>query len=198
MPKGTYAKDAAEAETDLVAYCAASAFDREWLSEERWATTIRIACDRKYGYDEAYRAIDSDQVALLAESARSARRSKLDGDEDGLLSLVEQAEELSKTLVPEILQQCADAYVGGQRVNLGLSGAMTRTEFAQLRKAWAVAGEYASGEGVFTDFHDFPPQDKKKAGKGTVGATLATRGVQGNLLVKIAGRTFDMHVDIKD
>ncbi|MEU2158051.1 hypothetical protein ABZ532_24105 [Streptomyces sp. NPDC019396] len=198
MPKGTYAKDATEAETDLIAYCKASHFDREWMSDERWATTVRIACDKEYGYDEAYRTIDTDQVALLAETAKQGRKSKLDADEDDLLSLVERADELAKTLVPNILQQCADAYLGGQRVNLGFSKAMTRTEFAQLRKDWTVAGEYATGDGMFTNFHSFPPQDKQKAGKGSVGDTLARRDTQGNLLVKIAGRTFNMHVDIKD
>ncbi|MBY8885404.1 hypothetical protein K7472_11150 [Streptomyces sp. PTM05] len=198
MPKGTYAKDAAEAEEDLAAYCEASGLDREWIGGDRWATTVRIACDRKYGYDEAYRTIDADQVELLTEAARTKRKSTLDGDEDGLLSLVEQAEELSKTLVPTILQQCADAYVGGRRVNLGLSKAMTSAKYAQLREDWDVAGQYATGDGVFTNFHSFPPQDKKKAGKGNVGATLAVRGVQGNLLVEIAGRTFTMHVDISD
>ncbi|WP_338674780.1 hypothetical protein V1460_18660 [Streptomyces sp. SCSIO 30461] len=165
MPKGTYAKDATEAEGDLTAYCKASNFDREWLSVERRATTVRIACDQEYGYDEVYRTIDTDQVALLAETAKQARKSKLDADDDDLLSLVEHTEELSKTLVPNILQQCADAYLGGQRINLGFSKTMTRTEFGQLRKDWTVEGEYTTGDGMFTNFHSFPPQDKQKAGR---------------------------------
>ncbi|WP_432092964.1 hypothetical protein [Streptomyces sp. bgisy100] len=199
MPKGKYAKSTEEAEADLIAYCASVGFDREWLSAKQWSTTIDIACDKAYGFEQAHKAIDSDQIEITSTAAREARQRKLSADADGLLAAVKQDKVLKATQIPKILELCADAYVGGQRVNLGLvAKPMSTTAYETLQGQWDKAAGFATGDGVFTNFQSFEPQDKAKAGKGNVGDTLDTRGVQGNLLVRIAGRTFNMHIDIAE
>ncbi|MFJ2822249.1 hypothetical protein ACIO7M_14165 [Streptomyces toxytricini] len=196
MPK--YAGSEAEAEKDLLEYCASIGFDPEWVDPRDWQTTIGIARNEKYGFTEAHNAIDKDKERLLKAGARDARQARLDADPGGLLAAVAKHYALKDTLVPVILKQCAAAYVGGERVNLGLGGSpLDPAAYEELREEWRAASQLAGG-GVFTGFVSHAPQDKAALGKGSVGATLAQRKVQGNLLVKIAGVRFNMHVDVEE
>ncbi|MFJ6723131.1 hypothetical protein, partial [Streptomyces sp. NPDC091259] len=81
---------------------------------------------------------------------------------------------------------------------LGLGGSpMDPSAYEELREEWEAVAALAAG-GIYTEFHSFPPQNKAALGKGNVGGTLAKRKVQGNLLVKVAGVRFNMHIDIDD
>ncbi|MFJ9641485.1 hypothetical protein ACWEPM_38395 [Streptomyces sp. NPDC004244] len=194
MPK--YASSDEEADKDLRAYCDSIGFDPEWIVQSQWEATIRIARNEEYGIAEAHNTIDKDKERIFKVGAREARKQKLDADASGLLAALKKHYSLKDTLVPGILQQCADAYVGGERVNLGLSGSpLDPGAYEELREEWRAAAKLAAG-GVFTEFVSHAAQDKAALGKGNVGHTLAKRGVQGNLLVKIAGVRFNMHVDI--
>ncbi|MFF0549734.1 hypothetical protein ACFYUL_12335 [Streptomyces sp. NPDC004311] len=194
MPK--YAETDEDAHQSLVEYCESIGFDPEWIAPDIWATTIRIARTKDKGYVEAYKSIDTDRTEMIKSGAREARKKKLDGDAANLLGKITTHYLLKDSLVVTVLKQCAATYVGGERVNLGLGGSpMDPDAYEELRVEWGKAAPLATG-GVFTDFHSFPPQDKAAAGKGNVGGTLAQRKVQGNLLVKVAGVRFNMHIDI--
>ncbi|MFC7304289.1 hypothetical protein ACFQVC_08715 [Streptomyces monticola] len=199
MPKSTCAKSEEEAEADLNEYCEAIGFDPEWISPSQWAATLRIAQDKEYGYEQAHKTIDSDQEEIGRAAARKARRQRVEDDPSGVLALLDADKEFKGSLTQSILQQCADAYVAGQRVNLGLGGKpMDPEPYNELRRQWAKAALLADDDSVFTGFHSFPPQNKALVGKGNKGDTLDTRKVQGDLLVKIGGVKFNMHVDIAD
>lgn len=197
MPKNGYAKSAEEAEAELKEYCKSISFDHEWISAPQWDATIRIAQDKKTGYTEAFNTIEADKHELFRAGARDARQARLDGDAAQLLATAASHYSL-KTTVAGILQQLADAYVAGHRVNLTLGGPpMDDTRYADLRDEWDDAAQLAAG-GVFTEFVSHPPQNKPAADKGNVGDTKETRKVQGDLLVKIGGVRFNMHVNIAD
>ncbi|MET9609896.1 hypothetical protein ABZZ17_33330 [Streptomyces sp. NPDC006512] len=196
MPK--YAKSAEEADQNLKDYCEQIGFDPEWVPVGKWDLSVGIAQDPELGFEQARKTIDSDREDMVKAGAKDARKAKLAGDPSGLLAAVASHYSLKDTLVPTILKQCAAAYVGGERVNLGLGGsAMDRDAYAELRDEWRRASGLAGG-GIFTAFVSHEPQDKAALGKGAVGGTLARRKVQGNLLVKINGVRFNMHVDIGD
>ncbi|WP_030160777.1 hypothetical protein [Streptomyces sp. NRRL S-244] len=196
MPE--YASSDEEAEKDLIAYCEKIDFDPEWVAADKWASSIRIAQQKEYGFVQARKTILSDQEELVKAGARDARKAKLDSDAADLLAQIKYDHNLKDSLVVTILNQCAAAYVGGERVNLGLGGApMDRGAYGDLRDEWTAAAELADG-GVFTGFVSHAPQNKAVLGKGQVGSTLAKRKVQGNLLVRIAGVRFNMHIDIAD
>ncbi|MFB6810840.1 hypothetical protein [Streptomyces sp. NPDC056387] len=196
MPE--YAGSDEEAEKDLIAYCEKIDFDPEWVDPEKWAASIRIAQQKQYGFVEARKTILSDQEDLVKAGARDARQAKLDADAADLLTRITYDRDLKDSLVVTVLEQCAAAYVGGERVNLGLGGApMDRGAYGELRDEWSAAGDLADG-GVFSDFVSHAPQNKAALGKGQVGDTLAKRKVQGNLLVRIAGVRFNMHIDISN
>ncbi|MFE1763700.1 hypothetical protein ACWDBF_35910 [Streptomyces angustmyceticus] len=195
MPKSGYAKSAEEAETELKAYCESISFDHEWISAPQWAAAIGIALDKRTGYAEAFKSIDTDKDELFRARARDARQANIDGDTAQLLAAAAGHHSL-KTTAAGILQQLADAYVAGHRVYLTLGGPpMDTTRYADLRDAWDDAARLAAG-GVFTDFVSHAPQNKQAANKGNVGDTTETRKVQGDLLVKIDGVRFNMHVNI--
>ncbi|MYT28510.1 MULTISPECIES: hypothetical protein [unclassified Streptomyces] len=197
MPKNDYAKSAEEAEAELKTYCEAISFDHEWISAPQWDATIRIAQDKKTGYTEAFKSIDADKDELFRAGARDARQAQLDGDAAQLLATAAKHYSL-KTTVAGILQQLAGAYVDGHRVYLTLGGQpMDATRYADLRDEWDEAAQLAAG-GVFTGFVSHPPQNKLAVNKGNVGDTKETRKVQGDLLVKIGGVRFNMHVNIAD
>ncbi|MCM2389791.1 hypothetical protein [Streptomyces albipurpureus] len=194
MPK--YAKSAQEAEQNLQEYCEEIGFDPEWVTPDKWASSIRIAQDKDHGFEQARKTIDSDKEDMVRAGAKDARKARLAADASGLLDTVKGHYLLKDTLVPTILTQCAAAYVGGERVNLGLGGSpMDPDTYGELRSEWRQASGLAAG-GVFTDFVSHAPQNKAALGKGSVGETLAKRKVQGNLLVKIGGVRFNMHIDI--
>ncbi|MEU8774146.1 hypothetical protein [Streptomyces sp. NPDC048606] len=196
MPK--YAENDEDANRSLLEYCESIGFDPEWISSATWDTTIRIARTKDKGYVEAYKAIDSDRTDMVKAGAREARKKKVDNDAANLIGKIQTHYSLKDSLILTILKQCAATYVGGERVNLGLGGsAMDPDAYEELRTEWNQAAPLATG-GVFTEFHSFPPQDKAALGKGNVGASLAKRGVQGNLLVKVGGVRFNMHIDIAD
>ncbi|MEU6315484.1 hypothetical protein [Streptomyces sp. NPDC047014] len=196
MPK--YAENDQDAHQSLLEYCDSIGFDPEWIPQETWDTTIRIARTKDKGYVEAYKAIDSDRNEMVKSGAREARKKRVDGDAANLLGKVATHYLLKDSLVLPVLKQCAATYIGGERVNLGLGGSpMDPDAYEELREEWGKAAPMATG-GVFSDFHSFPPQDKAAAGKGNVGGTLAKRKVQGNLLVKVAGVRFNMHIDIAE
>ncbi|MFD3870454.1 hypothetical protein [Streptomyces sp. NPDC058623] len=194
MPK--YAKSAAEADQNLRDYCDEIGFDPEWVPAGKWDLSVGIAQNPEHGFEQARKTIDSDKEDIFKSGAKDARKAKLSGDPSGLLAAVKVHYSLKDTLVPTILKQCADAYVGGERINLGLGGsAMDADAYGELRDEWRQAAGLAGG-GLFTEFVSHAPQDKAALGKGAVGGTLARRKVQGNLLVKINGVRFNMHVDI--
>ncbi|MFD9791893.1 hypothetical protein ACFWXK_13180 [Streptomyces sp. NPDC059070] len=196
MPR--YAKNPKEAEQDLIEYCEEIGFDPEWVEPRKWASSIDIAQDKELGFAGARKTIDSDKEDMVKSGARDARAAKLAADPSGLLAAVKVNYKLKGSLVGTILKQCADAYVGGERVNLGLGGTpMDADAYGELRGEWGLASGLAGG-GVFTEFVSHAPQDKAALGKGSVGGTLAQRKVQGNLLVKICGVRFNMHIDIAD
>jgi len=192
-----YAKSDAEAKEMLLAYCDKIDFDPAWISDSKWDTTIRIARQKEYGYDEAEKAIDSDKVDIAGEKAKSARQAKLDADASDLMDTIEATPGLDDSPAHKMLVQCAGAYVGGIRTNLGYGSKMSRTAYAAVRRQWTRISQEATG-GVYTAFVSHDPQDKAALGKIWVGDTLAVRGVQGNLLVRIDGVRFNMHVDITD
>lgn len=185
-----------DAEQKLTEYCLKTGFDKEWITKKQWDTTIDIALDPNFGLKDAEDTIDADRVANMAEKAKQARREALAADSMDLLDCVAKDERLTNSHAVSILQQCADAYIDGQRVNLGYGTALTRAKYARLKDHWDYASDYDGGS--FTEFASHEPQDKAALGKGNVGDTLATRGVQGNLLVKINGMRFNMHIDITD
>ncbi|MFI0805943.1 hypothetical protein [Streptomyces echinatus] len=196
MPK--YAQTDEEADKALREYCDSIGFDAEWITPEDWATTIRIARDKGKGLTVAYGTIDEDRSAMVKAGARTARQGVVDNDPSGLIAAIETHYSLKDSLVLTILKQCRGAYVAGERIDLGLGGKpMHSTAYAELREEWKAAGKLGAG-GVYTNFHSFEPQDKAAEGKGNVGGTLAKRKVQGNLLVKINGVKFNMHIDISD
>ncbi|MEU8591182.1 hypothetical protein AB0C59_29885 [Streptomyces sp. NPDC048664] len=196
MPK--YAESDKEANESLLEYCESIGFDPEWISPDKWDTTIRIARSKDKGYVEAYKAIDSDRLDMVKSGAREARKKKVDNDAANLIGKITSHYALKDSLVLTVVKQCAAAYVGGERVNLGLGGSpMDASAYAELREEWDEAAPLATG-GVYTEFHSFPPQDKAALGKGNVGDTLAKRKVQGNLLLKVAGVKFNMHIDIAE
>ncbi|GAA4914250.1 hypothetical protein ACFPM3_22925 [Streptomyces coeruleoprunus] len=197
MPNNDHARSAEEAEVELKAYCESISFDHEWISASQWASAIRIAQAQETGYAEAFKSIDADKDDLLRAGARDARRARLDGDAAQLLATAASHYSL-KTTVAGILQQLAEAYVAGHRVDLTLGGLpMHATTYEDLRNEWDDAAQLAAG-GVFTEFVSHPPQNKAAANKSNVGHTKETRKVQGNLLVKIGGVRFNMHVNIAD
>lgn len=192
-----YAENAEDAKTELKAYCKTINFDHEWISPPQWAATIRIAQDKKLGYKEAFKTIDTDLDDMRKAVALARRKATLAGDASNLLTAVKYDGSLKDSLVVNILVQCAKAYEGGERVNLGLGGSpMDEDVFGELRGEWDEAAALAVG-GIFTDFVSHDPEDKAALGKGSVGGTLAKRKVQGNLLVRIDGVRFNMHIDIK-
>ncbi|MCP9206551.1 hypothetical protein [Streptomyces cucumeris] len=194
MPK--FAKTDAEADASLREFCDSIDFDPEWITPEQWATTIRIARDKDTGYEEAQKSIIGDRDDMAKASAKKVRLERLNGDASDLLDTVEGDPVFNGSIVLDVLKECAQAYVGGQRVNLGLGGSpMHSSRYAELRKLWDKAAKRAVG-GVFTDFMSHAPQDKAALGKGNVGDTLDRRGVQGNLLVRIDGVRFNMHINI--
>ncbi|WP_328972813.1 hypothetical protein [Streptomyces sp. NBC_00239] len=196
MPK--FAASAEEADQDLREYCESIGFDPEWVAPEKWASSVSIAQQKQYGFEEAHKTIDSDKDELRKDAAAKARKAKLAGDAAGLIAALKVHYALKDSLVREIIDQCAATYLGGERVNLGLGGKpMDRETYSELRKEWRAASALATG-GVFSDFVSHDPQDKAALGKGAVGATLARRGVQGNLLMRINGVRFNMHIDIAD
>lgn len=196
MPK--YAESDEEANKSLLEYCESIGFDPEWISPDKWDTTIRIARTKDKGYVEAYKTIDTDRTDMIKAGAREARQKKVDNDAANLFTRIKTDYPLKDSLVLPILKQCAAAYVGGERVDLGLGGSpMDRSVYAELREEWDEAAPLAMG-GIYTEFHSFPPQNKAALGKGNLGDTLAKRKVQGNLLVKVAGVRLNMHIDIAD
>ncbi|MEV7614146.1 hypothetical protein [Streptomyces sp. NPDC089799] len=195
MPE--HAKSDEEAERNLTAYCEELGFDPEWVEPAKWGDSIRIAKNPEYGFVQARRTIFTDYEDMLKEKAKEARKAKLDADSAKLLTKIVYSD-LRDSLVVGILKQCAAAYLGGERVNLGLGGAaMDRDAYRDLRDEWRAAGELAAN-GAFGEFVSHAPQDKAALGKGQVGGTLAKRKIQGNLLVKVCGVRFNMHIDIAD
>ncbi|WP_105975188.1 hypothetical protein [Streptomyces geranii] len=196
----TIAQSREQANTHLTKYCADLGFDPEWITTKKWETTIDIACDGNFGLEDAERTIQQDMLDIAGGVAKSKRKLALTADTDNLLDTITGDPELNETLAHTALKLCADAYVGGERVNLalGLGGKkkMSPTNYDALRALWTEIATYAGGAGVFTEFVSHPPQDKAALGKGNVGATLDTRQVQGNLLVKINGVRFNVHVDV--
>ncbi|MET7701595.1 hypothetical protein [Streptomyces sp. NPDC005485] len=192
-----YAKSDAEAKERLLAYCDKIDLDPAWISDSKWDTTIRIARQKEYGWDEAENTIDSDKTEIAGAKAKEARQAKLDGDASNLMNTILATPALNNTPAHRMLVQCAAAYVGGIRTNLGYGSKMTRAAYATVRGQWTQISQQAGG-GVYTAFVSHDPQDKAALGKIWVGDTLAVRGVQGNLLVRIGGMRFNMHVDITD
>lgn len=85
-------------------------------------------------------------------------------------------------------------YVGGASVNAGLSGVHSEDDYYAAKMEWDDIGDTTT----VTNFHSFDPEDKAAIGKGNVGATLATRKVQGNLLCSFDGTKINVHVDIAE
>jgi hypothetical protein len=197
QPKIEYARTRAEADAELRAYCQKLGFDPEWLGERKWGTRLDIACNPEYGYEQARRAVEDDKIEIARKEARTARQVLVAADT--LIGRIAVDGRFKGSDVHGILQQIADAYVGGQRVNLGLGGQpFDPTAYEVLRQSWKDVGRVAGTivGCIFTDFVGHLPQDKPALDKGNVGATMDTRRFQGDLLTSVNGIAFNMHVNL--
>ncbi|WP_037604589.1 hypothetical protein [Streptacidiphilus rugosus] len=193
---GRHAKDRAEADAELRAHCEKWGFDPEFVGEHKWRLTLGIACNPEFGYPEAIKALEADRMELHRDAVRAGRLGQVDGDR--LIATIATDGRFHGSAVHGILQQMADAYVAGERVNLGLGGQPFDPEtYEELRDEWTQVGRVAATlGGIFTAFAGLDPQDKALEGRGNVGATLEQRRYQGDLLATINGIRFNMHVNL--
>ncbi|MFI5533082.1 hypothetical protein ACIA8O_31540 [Kitasatospora sp. NPDC051853] len=99
----------------------------------------------------------------------------------------------------DLFRQACGQYVDGGQIDMTFSETLTAAQYANLRAEWkrlgALSTEVASSP--FSRFESLEPEDKEAKGKGSVGKTLATRKVQGNVFVTVVTVRFNVHVDIK-
>ncbi|MEN8651378.1 hypothetical protein ABCR94_12215 [Streptomyces sp. 21So2-11] len=199
MPKKSgkgvlYAENETEAKDLMLEYTKSIDLDRALVSDSTWATTLRIACDPKEGIAVAEATLLTDLQELRSETNKTARRDAIAtqwGTLSGRTATIGGA-------VQNIASQCRAQYIAGSPVDFSYGATMTETAFEALGASWKTLGTWASGQGLtqFQSFRWLPVENKEEKGKGSVGATLARRGRQGNLFVSIRGITYNVHIDI--
>ncbi|GIG59898.1 hypothetical protein Lfu02_42700 [Longispora fulva] len=197
--KATIAASQAEAEYLLTDYCESIDFNPQWTTPEKWAASLRIACNPKEGVEIAQGTLLTDMMEVQQAAARTARQVASLPAFTNLCTSLNAAAAFNGQHVQHILTHCRDRYISGGSVNLGYGVVFTRANYTALQALWTQAATPAR-QGVpvafFTAFDSGVPQNKAALGKGSVGATLAKREWQGNLFVRIGNVRFNMHIDI--
>ncbi|KIF78065.1 hypothetical protein QR77_38170 [Streptomyces sp. 150FB] len=180
------------AEADLRAFCETRGFDLEAL--EDWSTLVMIVYNPKLGLEDAKKTIVEESEKHLSEARQRERQERV--TKDKLSAAIAPVGSLNDD-IRNIVEQLADAYVGGHRVNLALGRTLLAWEHDELREQWNMVRDVAGKipNCIFTNFHSYPATDKAAAGHGNVGNTLDTRRYQGNLLVFINGVKFNIHIN---
>ncbi|MER5699861.1 hypothetical protein ACWDBO_54495 [Streptomyces mirabilis] len=187
-----FCKDRQEADERMLAYAEQTDFDQAWFTPEQWNTVLGIACDKRFGIKEAENALSAHMGEIRASAARARRQAAITADPFPPLLPA------GAPVAANILGQLIDAYIAGQRMNLGHGTKMTRAAYALVRTQWTAVAALAPAHSIFGHFIAHLPQDKAALGKANVGGTKDTRKVQGDLLVTIGGVDFNMHIDITD
>ncbi|WP_412538164.1 hypothetical protein R8Z50_20125 [Longispora sp. K20-0274] len=197
--KATIAASLEEAAALLHAYCEDIDFNYQWTTDDKWAASLRIACNPREGVEVAQNTLLDDKIAVQEAAARTARQAGTAAAFAALLASLNGEAQFNNGHVQHILTHCRDRYISGVSVNLGYNVVMNNAAYAALQTLWTNASTPArqgGGPAVFTAFASGVPQNKAALGKGSVGYTLAKREWQGNLFVRINGVRFNMHIDI--
>ncbi|MEC4020550.1 hypothetical protein [Streptomyces sp. H27-D2] len=190
-----YADDEAEATRLLTAYCVETGFSPEWISKDTWDTTVRIACSvaASNGLQAAMGTLDADAQALRSAARREERLGRIKVESEQLIAEAKASSNLGK-----IIGRCRDAYVAVAPADFTYGASLTRIEFDNLADDWRDLGTWAGRRQIaqFRSFTALDVEDKAAKGKGQTGDTLETRGLQGNVLVTVAGVRFNVHINI--
>lgn len=150
---------------------------------------VRVAqAPEEGGIDGAERLIWGEFNSIRESERREERAAAIQDDADNIEGFLEDDD-----LALAAFRIARQMYVGGAEVNGGVAGPWTKAEFDDALRLWC---RVKAKKTVF-NFHAFKPSDKAEQGKGNVGATLATRKVQGNLLCAFQGRKINIHADIE-
>ncbi|AUG80891.1 hypothetical protein CFP65_6226 [Kitasatospora sp. MMS16-BH015] len=198
----TYATSREEAEQLLLAFCERIQFDRAWITDAVWSTTLDVACSKKTGLDSAEKAIVADKNEKTAKAAKEARKLKISAKRDEILAEIEAFDNTDLQFDEDAVQlfrQATNQYIGGGQLNFTYGTDLTAADYASVRKSWTEIGKIAAelAPNLFFNLTSLKPEDKEAKGKGQVGDTLDTRKVQGNLFIGVVSMKFNIHVNIK-
>lgn len=182
-----YAENVGEATRLMKAY--AERLELEWAKLPPLLTnlTIEYAQDwKKGGIDGGEKLLFSEKQTIIDNAKKQERRETVQDDFDTI------NDNIGNDLAKAVFGVAHSVYVGGGGVNTGISGAYTQDQYYAAKREW----DDIDNLDTVSNFYALAPQDKAKAGKANVGATLATRKVQGNMFCTFKNTQIDVHVDI--
>ncbi|ADZ91944.1 hypothetical protein [Marinomonas mediterranea] len=181
-----------------VQYATSDEDARDWLSKnvKDWNTypeedremAMDIALDKNQGVDVAKGLLENVQFSKDVEKRREERSESILDDYDAYHG------GFGNDLAEDVFTLMKDSYVAGNQ-NVTLAGEYTQQEIQgaiDAMKAFIDNGDLTEN---ITNVHFFSRQDKAAVGKGRVGDTLATRGVQANFIATWRGKKINVHVD---
>ncbi|MFI5801679.1 hypothetical protein [Streptomyces sp. NPDC051561] len=192
-----YAESEKEAEVLLLDFCDRIEFDRVWIPDTTWQSTLEIACKKEYGIDSAEKAIVADMHARRSEEARKLRKDKIAADKEEVLGQIDGGGDYDEHAVSIFKQVCAQ-YVGGGQLNMTFGTKLSQTRYDDLCSHWRKVGAVAAAtdDRLFRSFDHRPVENKEEKGKGTTGDTLERRTKQGNFFVTVVNVRFNVHINI--
>ncbi|MFJ8043390.1 hypothetical protein ACIRBX_23125 [Kitasatospora sp. NPDC096147] len=205
MPKTTrkieHAIDEDEAERLLREFCKEIDFDPGWIDADAWSTSLRMACDPTIGLKTTYDAILADKDEKAKDTAKEKRRRAITTKLNALVAKVRALDGTSKAIISDALAAFLEAsaqYIDGAQTDMTYSTAVKADRYAQMAADWERLAKLAASvdSDLFFGFKALEPENKDEKGKGSVGATLARRKVQGNMFVSFVSVRFNIHVDI--
>lgn len=196
-----YAVSRKEAEQILSEFRAKIGFDRDWITDSTWSTTLDIACDQAQGIETAEKALVADMNDMRAASAKALRRTRISTKRDEVVQNAadeEGGENEYDEHVVAIFQQACGQYIDGGQIDMTYGKRLSAERYEDVRKHWTRLGRMAgrTAPTLFLRFESMAAEDKESKGKGGVGKTLDRRGVQGNMFMTVVTVRFNIHVDI--
>ncbi|MGW4652561.1 hypothetical protein [Kitasatospora sp. NPDC004289] len=194
-----YASDKREAEKLLKEFCQRIEYDFEWITAATWATTVDIALDPETGLETAEKSLVEDMNEKRGALAKGRRRDAIGAKRSALIALADADDDGFRTSTLDLFRQACAQYIDGGQIDMTFSDALTSAQYEVLRTEWTrlgtLSGQVAASP--FSRFESLEAEDKDAKGKGSVGKTLATRKVQGNVFVTVVTVRFNVHVDIR-
>jgi hypothetical protein len=179
-------------EDDALKWLAKNVSDFYSYPEEDREVAISIAQKKTDGVDQAKNTLGGGEYDKIAKARTKEREATIKDDYDTYSGVF--TDDLANT----VFEVMKSGYVSGN-MNVSVGGTRTQQQVDDAITAFRVL--VARGTDLadnIKNFHWFRRQDKSALGKGNVGATLDTRGVQANFIATWGGRIINAHVDISD
>ncbi|WP_158712727.1 hypothetical protein [Parabacteroides pacaensis] len=179
-------------EGDAVSWLEKHVVKWELLAEEDQRLGVTIAMDKGQGVMEAKRVLEHPAQEKVAQERRQSKLKASRPD------FTEYDGAFRTDLANAIFSVMHEAYVSGN-TNVTVAGEYTQDEIDEAINSFS--SYIKRGEDLtefITKVHWFGGEDKAALGKGRVGDTLDTRGIQANFIAFWDGFPVNVHVNITD